>query len=76
MSPPKSQASLALRIAMASALFGLIVAGGAVVVGFWALAQQLDARSATELSGKRELLVHVLSEIPTPEAVAGNMHRF
>jgi len=76
VSPPKSQVSLALRIALASALFGLIVAGGAVVVGFWALAQQLDARSATELSGKRELLMHVLSEIPTPEAIAGNLHRF
>jgi len=72
---PKSQASLALRIALASALFGLIVAGGVVVVGFWALGQQLDARSATELHGKRDLLTHVLSEIPAPQAIDGNRHR-
>lgn len=72
----KAYPSLALRIALASALFGLIVAGGAVVVGFWALGQQLDARSATELYGKRDLLVHVLSEIPAPYAIEANRHRF
>jgi len=69
------QASLALRTALASALFGLIVAGGAIVVGLWALAQQLDARSATELQGKRDLLLHMLSEIPSPENIE-NSHRF
>lgn len=72
----KAHPSLALRIALASALFGLIVAGGAVVVGFWALGQQLDARSATELYGKRDLLVHVLSEIPASHAIEANRHRF
>lgn len=69
------QASLALRTALASALFGLIVAGGAIVVGLWALSQQLDARSATELQGKRDLLLHMLSEIPSPETIE-NSHRF
>lgn len=69
------QASLALRTALASALFGLIVACGAIVVGFWALSQQLDARSATELQGKRDLLLHLLSEIPSPETIEDS-HRF
>lgn len=69
------QASLALRTAFASALFGLVVACGAIVVGFWALSQQLDARSATELQGKRDLLLHLLSEIPSPETIEDS-HRF
>ncbi|WP_332774589.1 heavy metal sensor histidine kinase [Polaromonas sp.] len=69
------QASLALRTAFASALFGLVVACGAIVVGFWALSQQLDARSATELQGKRDLLLHLLSEVPSPETIEDS-HRF
>ena len=75
-SRPRFQASLALRIALASALFGLIVAGGAIVAGYWALSQQLDARSAAEMQGRRELLVHILSEVPSIEAVAEPGHRF
>ncbi|MES2785725.1 MAG: heavy metal sensor histidine kinase [Pseudomonadota bacterium] len=67
---------MALRIAIASALFGLIVVGGAIVVGYVALSQQLDARSFAELQGKRDLLLHVLSEIPSPAAIQENRHRF
>lgn len=70
-----SRASLAVRIALASALFGLIVAGGAIVVGFWGLSQQLDQRSAAELAGKRVLLQHVLSEIPSRDTIAISSHR-
>lgn len=68
--------SLASHIALASALFGLIVAGGAVAVAFWALAQQLEARSTAELESKREPLKHVLAEIPSRQAVLQNRHRF
>lgn len=71
-----SRNSLAARIALASAFFGLLITGGAIVVGFYALTQQLGARSATELLGKRDLLLHVLSEIPSPEAISQNKHRF
>lgn len=71
-----SRNSLAMRIALASALFGLILTGGATVIGFYALAQQLDARAAEELKGKRDLLLHVLAEMPSPEAIAQNQHRF
>ncbi|WP_255440793.1 heavy metal sensor histidine kinase [Caenimonas sedimenti] len=67
---------MALRIALASALFGLVVVGGAIVVGYVALSQQLDARSSAELRGKRDLLLHVLSEIPSPAAIRDNRHRF
>jgi two-component system heavy metal sensor histidine kinase CusS len=73
--PKVSRASLAVRIALASALFGLIVAGGAIVVAFWGLSRQLDERSAAELAGKRGLLQHVLSEIPTRDAIAMNSHQ-
>lgn len=71
-----SRSSLALRIALASALFGLVVVGGAIVVGYIALSQQLDARSSAELQGKRDLLLHVLSEIPSPAKMPENRHRF
>ncbi|ABM39829.1 heavy metal sensor histidine kinase [Polaromonas naphthalenivorans] len=65
-----------MRIALASAFFGLILTGGATVTGFYALSRQLDARAAEELKGKRDLLLHVLSEMPSPEAIAQNQHRF
>ena len=71
-----SRNSLAARIALASAFFGLLITGGAIVVGFQALTHQLDARSATELLGKRDLLLHVLSEISSPEAIQQDEHRF
>lgn len=71
-----SRNSLAMRIALASALFGLILTGGATVTGFYALSQQLDTRAAEALKGKRDLLLHVLSEMPSPEAIAQNQHRF
>lgn len=74
--PSFTKASLAVRIGAASALFGLVVVGGAIVIGYWALSQQLDARSDTELQGKRDLLLHILSEIPTPAKVQENRHRF
>ena len=73
--PTASRASLAVRIALASALFGLIVAGGAIVVAFWGLSRQLDERSAAELAGKQGLLQHVLSEIPTRDAIAMSSHQ-
>jgi two-component system heavy metal sensor histidine kinase CusS len=68
--------SLALRIALASALFGLLMAGAAIVIGYNALDQQLRTRAENELRGKRDLVVHVLSEIPSASAVGTNMHRF
>lgn len=70
------QDSLAVRIAFASALFGLVVVSGAIAIGFWALSQQLDARALTELQSKRDLLMHVLSEIPSPQAISQSRHRF
>lgn len=68
--------SLAGRLAAASALFGLAIIGAGIAVGYWALAQQLEARSTSELSGKRELVAHILSELPSSAAVAENRHRF
>lgn len=67
---------MALRIALASALFGLAVAGGAVVLGYLALTQQLEERSAAEILGKRDLLAHLLSEVPNQGAIAQDRHRF
>jgi two-component system heavy metal sensor histidine kinase CusS len=71
-----SHASLALRIALASALFGLVVAAGAIAVGFWTLSRQLDERAATEMEGRRELLVHILAKVPSMIAVSGAKDSF
>lgn len=68
--------SLALRIALASALFGLVVAAGAVFAGYWTLSQQLDARSASDLQGRHELLVHILAGMPSVKAAAESSDRF
>ena len=68
--------SLAVRTALASALFGLVIVSAGGAVGYWALSQQLEERSIGELSGKKDLLVHVLSELPSIEAVAASKHRF
>lgn len=72
---PRPHASLAVRIALASALFGLVVAAGAIVVGFWTLSQQMDELSAEQIRGRRELLVHILSDLPSVDAV-GQSSRF
>ena len=68
--------SLAQRLALASALFGLIVAIGAMAVGYWTLSKQLDDRSASEMEGRRQLLTHILSEVPTVTTVAVSASRF
>lgn len=73
---PRVSASLALRIAAASALFGLVVAGGAIVVGYRSLSQQLDERFAAELQGRRELLEHILVTEPSLDALRQPDHRF
>lgn len=68
--------SLAVRLAVASALFGLIVATGATLVGFWTLLQQLDERAAVQVQGRRELLVYMLAALPSVNAVAESPQRF
>ena len=57
-------------------MFGFSVACAAAILGYWALAHALDGRGAAELEGKRDLLLHVLSEIPSVEAIPDNGHRF
>jgi two-component system heavy metal sensor histidine kinase CusS len=71
-----AEASLAARMAAAVALFGLFVSGSAAVFGYWALSLQVDARVSAELSGKRELLVHLLSEFAGVDQIQLTSHRF
>lgn len=68
--------SLATRTALASALFGLVIVSAGGVLGYWALSQQLQERSWSELRGKGDLMAHVLSELPSLETVAQSGHRF
>lgn len=72
----RARLSLAMRIALASALFGLVVAGGAIAVGYWSLLRQLDERSAQELVGRREQLEHILSTFDSAQAVEQSKSRF
>lgn len=72
----RARVSLALRIALASALFGLVVAGGAIAVGYWSLLRQLDERSAQEIAGRREQLEHILSTFDSAQAVEQSRSRF
>lgn len=70
------QRSLALRLAFASALFGLVVVGGATAVGFWTLSNQLDERAEAEMEGRRRLLTHILLEVPNRQAIGESNDRF
>lgn len=70
------QRSLALRLAFASALFGLVVVGGATAVGFWTLSNQLDERAEAEMEGRRRLLTHLLLEVPNRQAIDASSDRF
>lgn len=64
-----------MRTALASALFGLGIVSAGGILGYWALSQKLDERSITELLGKRDLVTHVLSELPSVKSVAASRHR-
>lgn len=68
--------SLSARLAAISGAIGVIVVALAAAIGYFALSQQLDARALLELTGKRELLRHILSEIDSPERVPDSGHRF
>lgn len=70
------QRSLALRLAFASALFGLVVVGGATAVGFWTLWNQLDERAEAEMEGRRRLLTHILMEMPNRQSIGESSSRF
>lgn len=72
----RARLSVALRIALASALFGLVVAGGSIGAGYWALSRQLDERSAQEIAGRRELLEHILATFSSAQAVEQAKSRF
>lgn len=69
-------ATLATRIAVLSTLFGLILTATATGFGLRGLSWQLQQRSITELHAKRALLLHMLSEMPSVQSIAGNSHRF
>jgi two-component system, OmpR family, heavy metal sensor histidine kinase CusS len=64
--------SLAVRLALASALFGLVVVCGATAVGYWTLSRQLDDRLAADLEGRAQLLAHILAEVPAADAIPSN----
>lgn len=68
--------SLALRIALASVLFGMVVAAGTVAVGYWSLFTQLDERALVAMQGRRDLLVRLLSTTPSLTAIADSKERF
>ena len=68
--------SLALRITIASVMFGVIVAVGTVSVGVWNLSKHLDEHAEIEMQGRRDLLVQLLATIPSLSALAESKARF
>ena len=68
--------SLALRTALASALFGLAIAAAAATLGYVVLAQQLRVRTGALLQGRAELVVHIVSEVPSRAEIPANTQRF
>lgn len=68
--------SLAVRLALASAVFGLIVVCGAMAVGYWTLSRQLDDRLASDLDGRAQLLGHILADVPGRSAIPETTARF
>lgn len=68
--------SLALRTALASALFGLAIAAAAAAIGYLVLSQQLLNRSGALLRGRAELVAHIVSELPSRAAAPANAQRF
>ncbi len=68
--------SLALRIALASTLFGLLIVGAGIAFGYVALSRQLEGRAADEIAGKRDLVVHLLAEVPSMVTLSADQHRF
>lgn len=73
---PRLRGSLALRIAVAGVLFGIVVAAGTVVVGYWSLSRQLDERAVIEMQGRRELLVRLLASTPSLAGIADADDRY
>lgn len=72
----KPRLSLALRTALASALFGLAIAAAGAALGYIVLTQQLHNRSASLLRGRAELVAHIISELPSRAAAPENAQRF
>lgn len=68
--------SMAVRIALATTLFGLVLIVVGLAVGYWSLSRQLDARSAAEMNGRRELVEHLLTEAKSIEGLQSSRHRF
>ena len=69
--PWRPRDSLALRIALASGVFGLVIAALSVAAGYWNLSRQLEEHAALEMQGRRELLVHILATMPSVPAITG-----
>ena len=71
-----AESSLALRVALASAVFAVFIGALAAGSGYWALSYQLDSRRSAELQGKSRLTRHLLSEMNALSDVSEAGHRF
>lgn len=74
--PALPRMSMALRMALATALFGLVLIVIGLAVGYFSLSQQLDARAAAEMNGRRDLVEHLISEASTIQGLQASRQRF
>ncbi|MFZ5558247.1 MAG: heavy metal sensor histidine kinase [Pseudomonadota bacterium] len=76
LAPPQLRSSLALR------LMALFCVGSALIMAavgytlYHALRVQVEARDLAEVTGKTEVIEHLLREIGTSEQLAANLQRF
>jgi len=73
--PALPRMSMALRMALATALFGLVLIVIGLAVGYLSLSQQLDARAAAEMNGRRELVEHLIGEASTIQGLQASRQR-
>lgn len=71
-----SEVSLALRIAAASALLGLLTMGLVAAGGYWVLSRQFDQKETIELEARRDLVQHLLHEIGLADDIPANAYHF
>lgn len=71
-----TEVSLALRVAVASAVFGLFTVGLVAAGGYWVLSRELEQREFIELEAKRDLVQHLLHEVKLAKDIPGNAYHF
>lgn len=75
MTRPSRRLSLAARLVLLFAIGSAVIMAAAGYALYHALRMQLEAQDHAEVTGKTEVVEHVLHDIDSPEALASNLNR-